>query len=201
MQRTEHMLLRVSVIWRWALLRAPENASHDANKTFEILATELLNSLLKFVLGFQFHLLSFLWVFVWLLSSSGVQLAMRGSAVRKPIWESQLALADSTRLLAKLRFLATISSWGCEEDVCKVFDCCLELMRPCWEDDGRWRCLSTFQVTSSLLQRHGPRLCVLLAHWCGGVAVTTTAFKSQCRPLCPARCSLLPCRALSVRLY
>lgn len=42
------------------MLRAPENASHDANKTFEILATELLNSLLKFVLGFKFHLLSFL---------------------------------------------------------------------------------------------------------------------------------------------
>lgn len=97
MQRIKYMFLRVRVLRRGALLTAAENTNHDARKTFEILAAELLSALLKFVLRTTFHLLCLLWVFVWLLSSSGVQLALRGSAVRKPIWESHLALAGSTR--------------------------------------------------------------------------------------------------------
>lgn len=97
MQRIKHKLLWLRVLWSQELLTGAEDANHDARKIFEILADKLFNTLLKLVLSFTFHLLSLLWVFVWLLSSSGVQLALRGSAVRKPIWESQLALADSTR--------------------------------------------------------------------------------------------------------
>lgn len=96
MQKAKHTLLWLCVLWSQELLTGAEDASHDAGKTFEILADRMFNTLLKLVLSFAFHLLSLLWVFVWLLSSSGVQLALRGSAARKHIWEPQLALADST---------------------------------------------------------------------------------------------------------
>lgn len=148
--------------WRWALPTAAEIGSYDTNKTFEIL-TAKLNILLKFMLGVTLHLFSLLNALVWPLSYPGVQLALRGSAVRNPIWEAQLILADSPCLLAKLMLLTTIFSSGCEEDVWKVFDSCLELMGPCWGDAGRCRCLSTFtgMVTAALLQSHRPGLCII----------------------------------------
>lgn len=140
---TKNKVHKLSVLWRQALLTAAENTSHDGRKIFEILAAKLLNTLLKFALSFSFHLLSLLWVFVWLLSSSGGQLALRGSAVREPIWEPLLALADST--------CCWIPSWqSCglylgswqqflAETVRKMFERCLplDLTSLCWGDDCR----------------------------------------------------------------
>lgn len=142
---------RIKYTLEWALRTAAENASHDARKTFGILAAKLLNTLLKFVLSFHLLLLT-----VWLLSSSGVQLALRGSAVREPIWESQLVLADSTCCWNTCwqSCGSYLGSWQqfLTEAVRKVS--CLELKGQCWRDDSRGRWLSIFSgmVTAPLLQ-------------------------------------------------
>lgn len=48
------------MLWSQELLTGAEDASHDAGKTFEILADKMFAMLLKLVLSFAFHLLSLL---------------------------------------------------------------------------------------------------------------------------------------------
>lgn len=146
---------------------------------------------------------SLLWVFVWLLSSSGVQLALRGSAVRKPIWESQLELADSTRCWSACWQSCGpyLGSWQqvLAEAVRKVFERCLthgwqghagEMtagVGVCPPSNWHSSCISSLETQGWALH------CVPSVCWCGSVAVATTTFKAKCRPPCAqdaAACSL-----------
>lgn len=64
MQKIKHTLLWLCVHWSQELVTGAKDASHDAGKTFEILADKLFNTLLKLVLHFTLYLLSLLQVFV-----------------------------------------------------------------------------------------------------------------------------------------
>lgn len=208
MQKIKHTLLWLCVLWSQELLTGAEDSSHDVGKTFEVLADKLFNTLLKLVLIFTLHLFSLLLVFVWLLSSSGVQLALRGSAVRKHIWESQLALADSTHCWSTCwqscgpylgswqKFLAgavrkiserclTLELQGCSGEIIGGVGIC----PPSWHSN------CTFFRHKSL----GIALCALSVLMCRYSSVHDCLQSQVQASLCPACCSLLLCKVVPVR--